>query len=65
MKDFDNALNEAMANSSVENEPLNPEEIDIIKQALEIADRTGKSFFTSLYELTEQMKNEKQRNKSK
>lgn len=65
MEGFNQALNEAMANSSVEQKPLNKEEIDIINQALLIAKQTGKSFFTSLYELTEQIKNEEPRNYSK
>lgn len=65
MKKFDKALNEAIANSSIEQNPLNQEEIDIIKKAVETANTTEKSFFTSLYEQTQQLKNEKQRDKSR
>ena len=65
MKNFEASLIEAMANSSIDQITLNQEEIDIIKQALYICEQTGKSFFTSLYELTEQLKNEEKRNKSR
>lgn len=65
MKDLDSALTEAVANSSVEQTPLQKEEIDIIKKALEMSKTNEKSFFTSLCELIEQIKNEEQRNKSR
>lgn len=65
MEIFNKALNEAIANSSVEQKPLNEEEIAIINEALRISKQEQKSFLTSLYELTEQIKNEEQRNKSK
>ena len=65
MEVFNKALTEAIGNTSVEQEPLNDQEIDIIKKAIEIATNNGRSFFTVLYELTEQMKNEEQRNRCK
>lgn len=65
MEVFNKALTEAIGNTSVEQEPLNDQEIDIIKKAIEIATNNRRSFFTVLYELTEQMKNEEQRNRCK
>ena len=65
MEVFNKALTEAIGNTSVEQEPLNDQEIDIIKKAIEIAANNGRSFFTVLYELTEQMSNEEQRNRCK
>ena len=65
MRKYDNALTEAVANSSIEQGELSLEEMDIIKQALKIAETEGKSFLTSLYELMEQYKNETQRDKSR
>ena len=65
MDKFNQALKEANANSSIDQKPLNQNEVDIINQAILNAKITGKSFFTSLYELTEQIKDENQRDKSK
>ena len=65
MDKFNQALKEANANSSIDQTPLNQNEVDIINQAILNAKITGKSFFTSLYELTEQVTDENQRDKSK
>lgn len=65
MDKFNQALKEANANSSIDRTPLSQNEVDIINQAILNSKTTGKSFFTSLYELTEQIKDENQRNKSK
>lgn len=64
MKEND-ALNEAIANSVIDQKNLNKEEIEIIKKVSEISLKENKSFLSSLYEYTQNLKNEKSKNRRK
>lgn len=64
MEEFDKTLYEATSNVKVENK-IDDNTINIIKEALIKSRETGKSFFTSLYELMEKEKNERKNNNRK
>ncbi len=64
MEEFDKTLYEATSNVKVENK-IGDNTINIIKEALIKSRETGKSFFTSLYELMEKEKNERKNNNRK
>ncbi len=64
MEEFDKILYEATSNVKVENK-IDDNTINIIKEALIKSRETGKSFFTSLYELMEKEKNERKNNNRK
>ena len=64
MEEFDKILYEATSNVKVENK-IDNNTINTIKEALMKSRETGKSFFTSLYELMEKEKNERKNNNRK
>lgn len=62
MEVFNKALDEAAANSAIDNKQIDTEEMTIIKEALKQAKENKISFFNSLYNIMEKMKYEEQRN---
>lgn len=64
MTDFDKYIEEASSNVGIENK-IDEKVKNKIEEALLIAKETGKSFFTSLYELLEAEKNETKGNNRK
>lgn len=62
MEVFNKALDEAAANSAIDNKQIDTEEMTIIKEALKQANENNTSFFNSLYNIMEKMKYEEQRN---
>lgn len=62
MEVFNKALDEAAANSAIDNKQIDTEEMTIIKEALKQAKENKTSFLNSLYNIMEKMKYEEQRN---